>query len=63
MIISLADAAKALGVSRTRALAFIAERRLPATRTTAGWALLRSDVEAFARIPRKAGRQPRHTAK
>jgi len=40
-----------------------AERRLPATRTTAGWALLRSDVEAFARIPRKAGRQPRHTAK
>ncbi len=55
--ITVSDAAAILGVTKNRALVFVKRGQLPAKRTSGRYFLiLRSDVEAFARIPRTVGR-------
>jgi len=51
------QAAKFLGVSRIRVLAFIKDGRLKAGRAGRAWLILRSDLEEFAKEPRPEGWQ------
>lgn len=54
-MLSVAEAAERLGVTRGRVNIFIREGRLPAVRIGRSFALRESDVEAFAKQPRQVG--------
>lgn len=51
------QAAKYLGVSRIRVLAFIKDGRLKAERAGRAWLIHSSDLEKFAKEPRPEGWQ------
>lgn len=54
--VSVTDAAELLGLSRRRVHDIIRDGRLKPTRVGSVYLLLRSDVEKFAKKPRKSGR-------
>ncbi len=62
-MIDTTEAAQILGVNQSRVRQLIRKGELPATQHIARglpyWTLKRSDVEAYAAIPRKRGPKPR----
>lgn len=58
-VISVTEASKILKVSTNRVREFIHQGRLKAELIGRTYVLLRSDVEAFAKIPRPDGRPPK----
>lgn len=60
-LIGTREAAKILGVHRTRVHQFATEGRLPSVMIGGRLLYCRGDVEAFARVPRPDGRPRRIT--
>jgi len=65
--ITTTQASKILNVSVTRILVFIQEDRLAAKKFGRAWLIRKSDLEKFAKIPRRPGRKkgfsPKKSAK
>ncbi len=61
--ISVTDAAAILGLSRRRVHDIIKDGRLSPTKVGSVYLLLRSDVVAFAKLPRAPGRPAKPAAK
>jgi excisionase family DNA binding protein len=62
-LLSVREVAQVLGVSERRVRALVEGGRLPAIRVGARtYAILRSEVERFAKVPRQTGRPPKRMA-
>jgi excisionase family DNA binding protein len=57
-ILSVSEAARYLGLSRSRVEALLLQGRIPARKISAGWVINRTDLERFKAKPRLNGRPP-----